>query len=346
MKIAALVIVFLLKCHQARANGPFDLCFYHLSSGEEFIQCGELKAYRNEKPNNNLQEIEKIHIGWNTTMPELRFGLFSSFTRLKVLHLSNSHIQRLDKRAFYNMEQLTELSLFNNEIIEVDSSVFKYLTSLRVLDLGTNKITGLLDFIFHNLLDLEELVLSWNMISTVTMDLFYGLNNLRKLNLAGNSLKSLPENAFACLTNLIGLDLSYNDLAELPVGLFNNQSEMQMLNLESNQLQCLRQGLFRNTVELLYLDISNNFITRVNGSLLNNTVVEMLKFERNLVTEIDVAELLKQAQFLEELYFDHNPWKCHALRNAIQYLNESEIYFEPGVYFAHQNINGILCDKI
>lgn len=345
MKIAALVIVILLKW-QARADGPFDLCFYHLNAVEEFIQCGERKAYRNEKPNNNVEEIEKLHIGWNTTMPELGFGLFSSFTRLKVLHLSNSNIQRVDKRAFYNVEQLTELSLFNNEITELDSSVFKYLKSLRVLDLGSNKLTGLQDFIFHNLLDLEELVLSWNMICTVTMDLFYGLNNLRKLNLAGNSLKSLPENAFACLTHLISLDLSYNDLSELPTALFNNQAEMQILNLGSNQLQCLRQGLFSDTVELLYLDISNNFITSINGSLFNNTVVEVLKFERNLVTEIDIAELLQQAQFLEELYFDHNPWKCHALRNAVQYLNESEIYVERGAYFAQQNIIGILCDKI
>ncbi|KAK5650737.1 hypothetical protein RI129_001766 [Pyrocoelia pectoralis] len=343
MKLNVFLIFILLKYHKVLADVPFDLCFYHSNDENEFIQCGTLMAYRNQKPNGSFAEMEKIHIGWNTTMQELRYGLFSSFTNLKALHLSNSHIESVDKRAFYNMEQLIELRLFNNKISELDPTLFKYLKLLKILDLGGNKLTGLEEYIFHSMVNLEELELSWNRISSITKDLFYGLNNLRKLNLAGNALKSMPEDAFSYLSHLLNLDLSYNDLKEIPLLLFYNQTDLQTLSLESNELHLFHQGLFDCTVELTYLDISDNFITSINGSLLNNTVTEVFKFERNLLTEIDISELLQEAQFLEELYFDHNPWNCNSLKSAIQYLNESQIYVQPGVYFAQKNVNGILC---
>lgn len=322
-----------------------ELCSYHSEPNSEiYIQCGVLKASQDHLKSDDVTKIQKIQMAWNTTLPQLSYGLFTPFTSLTTLILNNMNIKEIDTRAFYNMNQLRELSFFNNKISIINSSSFNQLYVLRVLDLGSNKLQYLQDNVFSNLNLLEELYLSWNNIVNITKGIFNGLPHLKILSLKGNGIQIIKINVFENLGYLKSLDLSYNNIKEIPFMLFASLINLQTLNLNSNALKTLPKRLFDNNSELRDLDISSNFLNNINENMFSNTVLETFKFERNLISHLNMSLLLNSAQYLEELYFDVNPWNCKSLNSIIRELQLMHIYFEPGILSKNKpDTYGIMC---
>ncbi|KAF2901111.1 hypothetical protein ILUMI_05074 [Ignelater luminosus] len=343
--LLGLLVPFLLTSQLVASLS--EVCFYHNTIADgDYIQCGNIKVIKNTGKQEELSQISNIQIGWNTSLPVLEYGLFNAFEKLSSLFLNNANIEEIESRAFFNMEHLQELSLYNNKISRIELGTFNHLNRLRILNLGQNQIQSLKEYTFSNLQHLEQLILRWNNIGEVTKTTFNGLSKLKVLDLTGNRLKILHSETFEGLRRVKSLDLSFNELKEISPDMFSNQKDLVILNLESNAVNNLPDGLFENTINLENLDVSNNKLTHLEETLLKNTVVEILKFNRNYITRINATKLLFNADYLDEIYFDFNPWNCNSLRNLVRELQQSLVQFGTGTkYDSKYNVHGIECSN-
>ncbi|XP_039546089.1 LOW QUALITY PROTEIN: uncharacterized protein LOC120492058 [Pimephales promelas] len=125
----------------------------------------------------------------NSSIFALSNSVFSYLSSLEQITMAESHINKIENRAFWGMTNLLKLNLSKNFLGNIDANTFQNLEKLEVLDL------------------------SYNHIWILGFQSFLGLPNLLNLNLTGNALKAVHR--FATLPNLEKLYLGDNKITSV-----------------------------------------------------------------------------------------------------------------------------------
>ena len=239
-------------------------------------------------------------------------GMFSRFTDLQRLDLSDNGLSRVERSIFDGLDGLTELNLSHNLLTVLPDYAFAELSGLetlslndnriggdvthlsfwgaqqlKVLNLSRNALTGLADDAFEENKNLESLWLQSNDIARIHADALDGLSELKLLSLSRNELTELPEDTFVDLTSLEHLWLYGNRLSDLPDGLFSGLSNLTTLSLSGNDLTDLGEGLFSDLASLEQLWLLDNGITAIaSGTFEGLSSVRSLSLSGNDLTSL------------------------------------------------------------
>ncbi|XP_029169626.1 connectin-like [Nylanderia fulva] len=188
---------------------------------------------------------------------EITEHTFSNFG-FASLNLDRNMIIALQKNAFENMRNLTELSLQENRITDINREAFVNLPVLRKLSLHQNNISTIRDKTFKHLNLLQELELSSNQITSITHETFYGLRNLQRLNLRNNQIAMIGKRNFAEMPGLIELELDQNVITYISERAFDGMHDLQKLRLSENLLVKLPQDFLAGAPNVRFLDLREN----------------------------------------------------------------------------------------
>lgn len=263
----------------------------------------------------------------------LKHNMFTNYTSLKTMILSNNKIDDLPRNAFMNLD-LVILRLSHNLLTAIPFQVFAPMQYLRVLDLSHNGIVTVLDHFFKFNRHIEELLLnnnnitkltsnaladltqltrldlSTNSLESVAKGLFDALNNLEYLNLANNPISNVPSSTFRGLTNLRWINLSNNKLKQLTFGLFHFSPDVRSLTLDGTEIEVLHNTEFLGLPLLEELKIRNNKrLVEIEPYLLADTLlIKHLDISGNSLTFLPLA--LANLTQLQSLNIEGNPWAC------------------------------------
>ena len=226
-------------------------------------------------------------------------GMFSKFTQLEHLNLSDNKLDSIAWQDLEGMELLKHLDLSFNELEEIPERAFEGNLALESLDLSRNKLRSFDSDIFQRLSDgrtykLEVLDLSHNEIESIggwmgRSSPFHRLSYLHTAKLKNNKISQL--NQFALYNQRVKrLDLSHNEIERihpeaLPLADSGFSSSMTHLWLNSNRLgsvEELPEGVFSHLPELLMLNLARNQISEL-PDLSNSTKLEALWLEGNRI---------------------------------------------------------------
>nr|XP_022290732.1 toll-like receptor 13 [Crassostrea virginica] len=205
-------------------------------------------------------------------------GLFRSFSKLRVLNISNNgYLSSVTLRqAFQSISvKLETLVLNSNNLTHVVSDMFRHLmhTDLQKLILIRNPLLNLKQDIFENM-NLTTLDLSFSGISDLRVlcpkQSPYLLTNLRVLKLQSTNTRTLPRNFMNCFPNLQKLYLDDNKLDSLPQ-LCETYNKSQNSTNKLQELYLQNTGLEGNISDmsslcldgLTILDLGRNKLTSV-----------------------------------------------------------------------------------
>ncbi|XP_054878512.1 toll-like receptor 13 [Poeciliopsis prolifica] len=163
----------------------------------------------NELTNGSIQSMKMLQV---LNMSDNKLTRVSYDIRrlafLKILHLDNNFISKLDCEDFENTTHLVELNLNTNQIPSLEKCVLEHLTELKHLDLGYNKLGVFGDTFKVALHKLEFLDMSENDIKEkISSNTFEGLQSLRHLNMASDDIIMIE--TFPEFRNLVDLNVSF-----------------------------------------------------------------------------------------------------------------------------------------
>ncbi|XP_030614181.1 toll-like receptor 8 [Archocentrus centrarchus] len=187
------------------------------------------------------------------------------------LNLSENFIKNVTADSFYNLLNLTQLSLnWANKtksddvcsLLNIFENAFKNLTKLKQLRLTGNCLTEIPGNLPQSV---EILELNINKISLDKLDnrSFAGLTNMTHLLLSKNcyflnpcgKTVTITEKPFELLDKLQVLDLSFNSLTHVPKGL---PQSLKSLQLDSNKVEYISKDDFQGLPNLKFLYIQGN----------------------------------------------------------------------------------------
>ncbi|XP_055324765.1 chaoptin [Sitodiplosis mosellana] len=204
--------------------------------------------------------LYRIEISHNP-LGEVLEGAFDGLERsLWELSLHHNQLVEVPSRALHNLKKLKLLDLSNNHIdcIELDS-FFGLDGSLERLILADNSIDSLPRGAFTSLPKLDTIDLSGNNIAYLDPSIFEeGMPSLAKLLLSNNALRDVPYNALAPLRNLRVLDLSHNLIKTIRIenDTIASKLTLDVLHLEFNRIEEIPTASFAHfdVVNVTYLD--------------------------------------------------------------------------------------------
>jgi Leucine-rich repeat (LRR) protein len=198
------------------------------------------------------------------------YGYYSTSV-FKDVDLSNKKLDRIDKNAFDQMNQIENLGLNKNNLVFIENR-FNKLKNLKSLDLSFNLILTIYYFDFNTEFNnFQELNLGHNSIESIEPDSFVALNQLKKLYLNMNYIRSV--NGFLNgLNNLQTLDLSSNEIIQLNNDDFNCLEQLEDLYLNSNQIEMINNDFFQKMIKLKILRLNSNYLKELDPGLFCNLV--------------------------------------------------------------------------
>ena len=185
------------------------------------------------------------------------------FPSLRILHLQNSKITKLEKKFFQRFETLQTLNVVcNNELQAIDSDAFSSLSNLVVLNLNDNFIEKIDNKTFSSLIQLKTLNLRNNYIEIIEDYTFLNLKNLTELDLSLNiKLCVLNAHSFVGLENLQKLDLGYCKLSIINPQTFIGLRNLKNLNLRNKELRHFDLRILNDLSEIEKIYLSDNCIS-------------------------------------------------------------------------------------
>ena len=204
---------------------------------------------------------------------------------------NNSSSLTLVDSMFSRFTQLESLNLSNNELSNFRSAIFNDLGLLKNLNLSYNQFTSLPESAFSNLLTLETLNLSKNKIQSMHASTFSHVEGevykLKTLDLSYNEMGVLPDFAFSQLIQLNSLKLNNNKIGELGEYTFFGPFQLEQLNLGYNEIETVHALSFLDNSQLTHLWLHGNKISSLSDSIFSNlTELSMISLSRNELTEI------------------------------------------------------------
>ncbi|XP_049875595.1 connectin-like [Pectinophora gossypiella] len=208
-----------------------------------------------------LRRLKNFSIKFSS-IPKIDSYTFANLSAVQEMTFTKNKIKILSKYAFYNMPNLTVLTLDENRITELVTDTFYSLPALQKLYFTSNNISVIQDGAFRHLVNLLELELDRNNISELKKESFNGLANLQRLDLRRNKLAVLNSFTFTELWNLQELLLDYNDIYIMAQRTFDGLSLLKKLSLSHNKLVTLPSGLFEGVRGLTALNLRHNKLQR------------------------------------------------------------------------------------
>ncbi|XP_046902821.1 toll-like receptor 8 [Hypomesus transpacificus] len=182
----------------------------------------------------------------------------------KYLHLEENHIANISQKAFWDLQNLTLLSLNwmnkNYHTTHTADGAFMNLINLQELRMNGN---GLKQIPNQLPTTLEILMLDNNKIISLNKSKLSGIKNIIKLFVSKNcfygnpcgTTSSIYYGTFSELTDLQELSLNDNNLTQVPQGL---PKSLQKLQLASNKIQYISRDDFHNLTNLRVLRLQGN----------------------------------------------------------------------------------------
>lgn len=250
--------------------------------------------------------------------------------------VENADVKMIDKDAFGNLTELTDLKIVNSIIPDIHPDTFVYAINLATVNFARSKLSGF-DGVKSE--SIEELDLSNCSLRKVSNTMFDNLSELTYINLANNNIAAIATSTFSNLVNLEELDLSGNLLREIAPNMFQNNTQLNTLNLSRNPLEQFHfsavseierleiasskltnidDSFSKNLDMLIYLDVSGNNITKISPktfALLSD--LEHIDLSNNGLKTLD-PETFKNNTKLKKIILDNNdlqtldPFVCEA----------------------------------
>lgn len=261
---------------------------------------------------NETKQLQELHLQ-NNRLYQLPVDIFAHLAELMVLDLSGNQLSShyIDSSIFAGLKRLVILNLANNALTRIESHTFHALNFLQILDMRNNSIGFIDEQALRPLNNLHTLNLSGNRLHIIGRDLFNGMFVLSRLVLTNNLITMIDPRAFRNCTALKELDLSSNQLSDVPaavrdltmlksldlgenriIGLRNdsflNMSQLTGLRLMDNLIVNITNGILYPLQRLQVLNLARNKIQNIErGSFDKNTVIEAIRLDKNLLTDIN-----------------------------------------------------------
>lgn len=187
----------------------------------------------------------------NSYMPIFPKEIFSQFSGLESLDMSNIGMTIIWGRSFVNASELMELNLSGNDLTEITAQTLTGAKKLKSLRMANNKIATLWTNAFRDTVNLEYVDLSHNLIQIIHKDTFGMLNSLRNVYLYRNSIIDVNPLSFVKNKQLNTLDLTGNVLREV---------ELELSSVRLNKLDISNCSL--DELTLRYVD-TNQILKRI-----------------------------------------------------------------------------------
>ncbi|GFS07967.1 leucine-rich repeats and immunoglobulin-like domains protein 2 [Elysia marginata] len=265
----------------------------------------------------DLSHAAEIYIG-ETDLKELPAAGFGNFLCLKSLHITDSLIEVITRKAFpvvtkvsycYNDGTTTDsklvfLNLKNNRIHTIEDNSLMA-ASLKTLYLNNNKIKNIAGK-FKFLSGLQSLNLEVNNIESLERSSLQGLTNLESLFLASNAITHISDDAF------------YHTKLLRSIGL----GGLRTLSLQRNKIESLERSSLQGLINLEYLFLVSNAITHISDDafyytkrlhtigLGGNRITSLSwVFRENQLSTVP-GDLFMALPGLEKLHLWGNPLQC------------------------------------
>lgn len=121
-------------------------------------------------------------------------GIGELFPSLEKFAVEGSDVQTVTRSNFYNMGNVSHLSLANNRIEVLPEDVFQDLSNVEFLDLGSNLLSILPTDLLTSMMNLEIFYGHDNVITHLDKDSFRNNKKLSVLHLHKNSIETISMN--------------------------------------------------------------------------------------------------------------------------------------------------------
>lgn len=208
-----------------------------------------------------------------TTLPE---NVFTQFTFVKTIDLTNNHISFISENVFRNMKSLTELDI-SQQFVELNFAVKSFEgTNLKKINIAYNFLKSVPKALAY-LNKLENLTICSNQIVEIKKNDFVGSSNLKRLDIGFNQLEFIHPDAFINCHNLRVVNFRENNLSKLPTGLFNNLLFLEEISFFKNKITEIQENTFSNLPKLSNLILTSNRLRELSEEQLNNMFFNLVK---------------------------------------------------------------------
>ena len=135
--------------------------------------------------------------------------LFRTMLNVRVVNLTNTSLQRLERDLFAGLTNVEHFNIQDNKINQLGDNCFHGLRNVPLLNLHNLSVQIVYKYAFVGLQSLTVLNLSSNHIYTLTQEMFFGLGSLETIDIRNNMLRSMDMNLFVFappLTNIMTTD--------------------------------------------------------------------------------------------------------------------------------------------
>lgn len=197
-------------------------------------------------------DVTRVEI-YGGSVPFIITELFSTYTNIRFVTLSQSGLLRIQSDAFISALNLEYLTVYMNPLATIEENAFSGASKLYQVDLWSNSIDS-----FHEAA-------------------FDGHLNLRYLNIGSNNISELHPDTFQSLPNLTHIMLAFNQLQLIETRLFANNPLLQNINIYSNEINAIQRSFLDNFGDLLTLNLQLNICIDSLWTINESTTIEMIQ---------------------------------------------------------------------
>lgn len=289
---------------------------YHLVLSETFLPLYVLKSF---------PMLEFFSVNSNENLTTFSRGRLRSFDlrstiNLKILHLDNCSVKKIDEDAFDILENsLEELNLRSNRLSRLSRKTFIRLKRLKSLDLSYNKFRD------------RNPVNGSYPIKPLNKPFFgmFGSGTLENLALAGNNLRWIPDKLLRQLKSLKFLNLAGNRIENIQWELMNN-FKLEYLNINNNWIKFIQWNAFRNLRYLKQLNLGSNRLIDINSIRFPYFVEEVnLSYNKIKFFPNNNQSSFSHLKFIRTLDLSFNFIRTVEIK-SLSHLKDSLIYIDLG----------------
>lgn len=202
-------------------------------------------------------------------VPKIKSQLFSGFTALKHIQITESNVTEIERNAFRELGTLLTLNLSNNKLgrNEIETEWFRNLHQLQELDLSNNYIQKIESEVFDKLKALKIYRFQENLVKEINRKNLPQSSQLEILDLGHNGIEIVESKPFSRYPGLTYLNLQGNYIKVLENYTFDNLGKLEFLNLSGSGIEIIHDfAFYKGMVSLSTLDLSHNNLNYIGSA--------------------------------------------------------------------------------